>query len=48
MPDVILKKHFKVLQKLYEGNPSREMTVSIDYETKDVKPFDWFFTTVSM
>ena len=39
MPDVILKKHFRVLQKLYEGNPSREMTVSIDYETKDVNPF---------
>ena len=36
---VILKKHYKVLKKLSEGNSSREMTVNIDYETKDVKPF---------
>ena len=39
MPDVMLKKHFRVLQKLCEGNSSREMTVSINYETKNVKPF---------
>ena len=31
---VILKKHYKVLKKLSEGNSSREMTVNIDYETK--------------